>query len=80
VGGVIQPNTIASVPLPLAANIKKRMLIFRNSTYIISDWFGDEFPNVLYIRVRDIPGYHQIDYTDFTGIPLLLQTNRVAAL
>ena len=37
---------IAPIPSPL---IRKRVLVFRQVEYILSNWSGDQFPSVIYL-------------------------------
>lgn len=46
--------------IPINARTRKRHLVFKNSNYLISDWIGDWFPNVLYISCQGINGYMTI--------------------
>lgn len=52
-------------------NVRKRVLVFKQLEYIISDWSGDRYPSVIYLCVDGIDGY--IGKDD-------IMTTRVAAL
>lgn len=59
-------GTIAS-----PVGIRKKHLVFKNIEYIITDWSGDDFPNVIYLLCDGINGYYDETVT---------VTKRVAAL
>ena len=50
---------------------KARFITFGRTDYVISNWSGDVFPNVIYICMDG-----QIGFFDINGLP----TDRVAAL
>jgi hypothetical protein len=49
-------------------NSRIRHIVFKNTSYLISNWTLDKFPNVIYIRCDDFDtGYKRViadDYTD----------------
>jgi hypothetical protein len=53
-------------------NLKKKTFIkFLKSDYLLSDWIGDQFPNIIYVNIDGILGYFDINNK---------WTNRVCAL
>ena len=44
-------------PLAVSSAIRKTILVFRQLDYIIPNWTGDSFPNVIYLTVVGLKGY-----------------------
>jgi len=58
--------------LDVSVPFRKRILVFKYSEYIISNWSGDDFPNVIYINLVDYGwGYRNSN---------LSNSDRIAAL
>ncbi len=61
-------------------NARKRYLVLKNITYLISNWTFDEFPNTIYICLKDFIGYSASKYDLNTNVTTLTGDNRIAAL
>ena len=40
-----------TINTPISSKARTRHLVFKNISYIISNWTSDEFPNVIYITL-----------------------------
>jgi hypothetical protein len=76
VDGTLDNSAALAVQTPPQARTRKRHVVFKNSVYIISDWLGDLFPNVIYIGIDGVNGYKQLSPT----ISMPMPSNKVAAL
>jgi hypothetical protein len=55
----IDATLLWRISLNQSVQFRKKYIVFKNVNYIISNWTGDEFPNILYIVCpdSDIDGY-----------------------
>lgn len=44
-------------------NMRKKHIVFRNTQYMISNWTGDNFPEVIYLTVDNLAGYLDSSFT-----------------
>ncbi len=69
-----------SAPIVTIPTARKRYLVLKNVTYLISNWTFDEFPNTIYICLKDYIGYSKSRYDLNTNQTTLVGDSRIAAL
>lgn len=59
--------------------LRKRHIVFRNIEYIISNWTGDGFPEIIYLTLDQFNGYvdQKMDPTDRVAALELSQVNAI---